>query len=424
MSDEENTPEPSEQEGSYAVEEQSPEEILDGAVKLATVAMEVAQEALTKVEEAAELSDFSEDEIESARQQANAALEGAQEALEKAQNKAGGQERHKPTIDELAKSAGEIHDRLERRRLYDQQKQEKEEEDARRKQELAEAEEKRKIKAAQKAEEEQEKKEKEEREAAEAKVEAEAQKKLEEERRKKASTPEGRAELAKQRKIEVRAINNEKQDLLETVKAGLKPRYSELQGSLTTLFMLPHIRPLHIERNSDQDEPKLMCYYGSLDKTKNGYQTDKFRAVITSAPDGLYNLEHQAWKSYTDGREKLTSFTWGTDMYGPVPNPRENITFEEVIDTMHQRLDDIEQLHKDMGLGRMIRVGLITAALATAAAYHEELGAETLEELLEPTDGSTLVITQPTRRLLPEGFVYNLDGYELEGQEVVEEPSF
>ena len=410
---------------------ESPEEIsrqLKEMVQIAEVAVNVAEDMVRKVEERAENPDVDPEEIAAARTQTANALERAQLAYSKAQQQADhGDEAPKKkdlSEEELQKLVSDIIDRQELKAKLKEQEERKAEEAERTKERLAReavenqkkkqelAEEARKREEAQAAKEERKRQEK------------EAEKMEQERRRELNKTPEGRAQLGKEAKEKRIAINNTKRQALEIVMEGLKPRYGKMKGSLTTMFMLPHLNPLRIEQRGKEDEPKLICNFGMLKKTENGHRTHRFRSVIRSGPKGIkFEVDHQAWRSWLDGRAEvgLTRYDWGTDLHGPKPNPRENLTAKEAIEDMQKRLDQVEAEHKSMVLGRLVKAGVMAGALIAGAIYSQQGKAETFEDpALDDDESSLIVVNEDAVSKLPGYMLYDPASPEIEEQ--AEEP--
>lgn len=429
-------PNEGEQQGSASVEEaveESPEEIsrqLKEMVQIAEVAVNVAEDMVRKVEERADDPEADPEEIAQARTQTANALERAQLAYSKAQSQADhGDEAPKKkdlSEEELQKLVSDIIDRQELKAKLRQEEEEKalvaEQtkerlareaiENERKKKELAE--EAKKREEAQAAKEERKRQEK------------EAEKMEQERRRELNKTAEGRAQLAKEAKEKRLAVNATKRQALEVVKEGLKPRYSKMRGSLTTMFMLPHVSPLRIEQRGKEDEPKLICDFGVLRKTANGHRTNKFRSVIRSGPKGIkFEVDHQAWRSFLDGRAEvgLTRYDWGTDLHGPKPNPRENLTAKEAIEDMQKRLDQVEAEHKSMLVGRLVKAGALAGALIAGAIYTQQVKADTFEDpALDDDESSLIVVNEDAVSKLPGYMLYDPDAPEITAEEQAEEP--
>ncbi|MGN7437808.1 MAG: hypothetical protein ACTHOO_04115 [Alcanivorax sp.] len=392
---------------------------LQEMVQVAQVAVSVAEDMVRKVEEQADNPDANPEEIEAARAETSDALDRAQQAYEKAQEHAekGGVKSKKDfTPEELREIASQAIDRAERRARIERDARERELEEERRKKRLAdeaiEIERQRKANAEAARKREQEKLDEEERQ----KKQKEAEKAEQERRKKLNETPEGRAQLAKEVKDQRIAVNATKRRALETVMEALKPRYAKMRGNLSTLFMFPHLKPLRIEQRGKEDEPKLICNFGLLEKTTYGHRTGKFRSVIRSGPKGIrFEVDHQAWRSWMDGRAEvgLTRYDWGTDLHGPKPNPKKNLTAQEAIEDMNKRLDDVEAEHDHLITGRLLRAGVLVAALVGGVAYSEYSKAEPFEGPASDNDDTHIIVGQEAVNKLPGYMAYDADANEL-----------
>tara|TARA_R110002095_G_scaffold80630_1_gene69344 strand:+ start:2291 stop:3463 length:1173 start_codon:yes stop_codon:yes gene_type:complete len=299
---------------------------LKDALQLAGVAVSVAEEAVAKVERAAQSPDADPQSVEEAREMTDAALRRSQEALGEALIESGDfEKRQNIDMDELAEIAGRIHEEVKAKHEAERRVKEVKERDL----------------------------------AAKEKAKAE----------RPPLTKEEQALEDRVRQSEFEDLNKKKARMLLKVRNSLSAEYYGMKTNMATLYMFPDMQGIRLLGDIDKEVPWLECYYGMVKESEYGEPTTRFRSVITADPKKGYTIENQAIRTFDSGLRGIFTDKWGSEAFSVKDNPMRDMPFVETSRYMRARLKEAENIHEKKFLGRLFKAVLLSGAIGAAAYY-------------------------------------------------------
>lgn len=152
---------------------------------------------------------------------------------------------------------------------------------------------------------------------------------------------------------------------LRDLKEDLQPLFNQLRYSPKSMFMLPNIRMMHVERATKESRPVLMCNYGlRTERDKFGRQEKVRSAISYNLQEGTYNLTNQIW-THPHGGGAMTPpppKKWIEDKY----SSRRGGTFthKELLDKIEKEVSRTCEFHTEAKPKR-----LAIAALSLVAVF-------------------------------------------------------
>ncbi|MGH1456714.1 MAG: hypothetical protein ACRBDI_08025 [Alphaproteobacteria bacterium] len=152
---------------------------------------------------------------------------------------------------------------------------------------------------------------------------------------------------------------------LRDLMSELRPMYDEVRKDWRTMFLMPNLSPLSIERSSKTDTPRLICRFGMrLDKESGGIdEKSRVRTVIQyDQNEQKYNLEHHIWQHPpSGGLNPQKPRTWR------IRNDRRHsaglFNKNEAVEKIRDELKEVYASHK-REMPKRLGLGALTLAIA------------------------------------------------------------